>query len=105
MTVAPQRRSPTEMVKLAQHIIETKSSDFDPTMLEDHYKNALVRILRRRQAKMPLPPEHVAPSRENVINLMDALRRSIEAELPPKTACGGFKDFEHSATQRPPPVT
>jgi DNA end-binding protein Ku len=80
----PQMKLPSEMVKLAQHIIETKSADFDPTMLEDHYRNALVRILRKKQAKMPAPPAPIAPSRENVINLMDALKRSIAAEFPAK---------------------
>jgi non-homologous end joining protein Ku len=29
------------MVKLAQHIIRTKSGEFDPSLLEDHYRNAL----------------------------------------------------------------
>jgi hypothetical protein len=58
----PEMKLPAEMVKLAQHIIETKSADFDPAMLEDHYRNALVRILRKKQTtKMPAP---VAPSRE-----------------------------------------
>jgi non-homologous end joining protein Ku len=76
----PEMKLPTEMVKLAQHIIETKTAEFDPAMLEDHYRNALVRILRKKQAKMPAPPAPVAPSRENVISLMDALRRSIAAE-------------------------
>jgi non-homologous end joining protein Ku len=37
---------PPEMVKLAQHIIRTKSGEFDPSLLEDHYRNALVRIRR-----------------------------------------------------------
>jgi DNA end-binding protein Ku len=78
--VIPEMKLPAEMVKLAQHIIETKSAAFDPAMLEDHYRNALVRILRKKQAKMPSAPAPVAPSRENVINLMDALRRSIAAE-------------------------
>jgi Ku protein len=87
----PQMKLPAEMVRLARHIIETKSADFDPAMLEDHYRNALVRILRKKQAKMPLPPEPVTASRENVINLMDALRRSIAAELPPKKPAGASK--------------
>jgi DNA end-binding protein Ku len=77
--------------KLAQHIIETKSVAFDPAMLEDHYRNALVRILRKKQAKMPAPPAPVAPSRENVINLMDALRRSIAAEPPVKKPAAASK--------------
>jgi non-homologous end joining protein Ku len=40
---------PPEMVKLAQHIIRTKSGEFDPSLLEDHYRNALVRIRRNPQ--------------------------------------------------------
>jgi DNA end-binding protein Ku len=82
---------PAEMVKLAQHIIETKSAAFDPALLEDHYRNALVRILRKKQAKMPAPAASVAPSRENVINLMDALRRSIAAEPPAKKPSAASK--------------
>jgi len=78
----PEMKLPTEMMKLAQHIIKTKSEDFDPSMLEDHYRNALVRILRKKQTKRPAHPAPVKPSAENVINLMDALRRSIAAERP-----------------------
>src|SRR5262245_44865425 len=78
----PEMKLPSEMMKLAQHTITTKSEDFDPSMLEDHYRNALVRILRRKQAKRPAHPAPVKPSAENVVNLMDALRRSIAAERP-----------------------
>ena len=78
----PQMKLPAEMMKLAQHIIRTKSVEFDPSMLEDHYRAALVRILQKKQAKRHAPPPAAAPSRENVINLMDALRRSIPAESP-----------------------
>ena len=90
-SMIPEMKLPAEMVKLAQHIIETKSAAFDPAMLEDHYRNALVRILRKKQAKMPAPPAPVAPSRENVINLMDALRRSIAAEPSTKRPAAGSK--------------
>jgi DNA end-binding protein Ku len=82
----PVMRLPPEMMKLAQHIIRTKSADFDPSMLEDHYRSALVRILRRKQAKRPAKIPPVKPSRENVVNLMDALRRSLAAERAPKPA-------------------
>ena len=42
-SMIPEMKLPPVMVKLAQHIIETKSAAFDPAMLEDHYRNALVR--------------------------------------------------------------
>jgi DNA end-binding protein Ku len=82
----PEMKLPPEMMKLAQHIIRTKSADFDPAMLEDHYRRALVRILRRKHAKRPVQAPAVKPSRENVVNLMDALRRSVAAERPAKPA-------------------
>jgi DNA end-binding protein Ku len=77
----PKMKLPAEMMKLAQHIIRSKSGEFDPSMLEDHYRAALVRILKKKQAKRPMQhPSPVKPSRENVVSLMDALRRSIAAE-------------------------
>jgi Ku protein len=82
----PEMKLPAEMMKLAHHIIQTKSDKFDPSMLEDHYRSALVRILRKKQPKVPAHAPAVKPSRENVVNLMDALRRSLAADRPPKSA-------------------
>ena len=81
----PQMKLPAEMMKLAQHIIRTKSAEFNPSMLEDHYRNALARILRKKQANVPVHVPTVKPSQENVVNLMDALRRSVAAERPEKS--------------------
>jgi non-homologous end joining protein Ku len=94
---------PAEMMKLAQHIIRTKSTEFDPSMLEDHYRAALVRILRKKQVKRPTHGPPVKPSQENVINLMDALRRSIAAERTTKSSPkrGGAKSSaRHPARAR-----
>jgi DNA end-binding protein Ku len=84
----PKMRLPAEMMKLAQHIIRTKSADFDPSMLEDHYRSALLRIIRKKEVKRQVRPTEAKPSRENVVSLMDALRRSIAAERPAKAAPG-----------------
>jgi DNA end-binding protein Ku len=75
----PQMKLPPEMMKLAQHIIRAKYAEFDPSMLEDHYRRALVGILRKKQTKRPAQAAAIKPSQENVVNLMDALRRSIAA--------------------------
>jgi DNA end-binding protein Ku len=99
----PEMKLPAEMMKLAQHIIRTRSAEFDPSMLEDHYRNALVRILRRKAKR---PAQHagaVKPSRENVVNLMDALRRSIAAEHSTKRApARGLR--KSAGPKRPPRV-
>jgi DNA end-binding protein Ku len=89
---------PAEMLKLAEHIVETKEGDFEPEAFKDHYEDALVELLRKKQAHVPLKKtaERAAAPR-NVINLMDALRRSIAGvETPAK----GKKAKKGSAGQR-----
>jgi len=80
----PDVKSPGEMLKLAQHILDTKAADFDPSAFEDHYETALIELLKKKQAGFAPPKgkEAVAAPR-NVINLMDALKASIKAEKKP----------------------
>ena len=88
----PELALPAEMKQLAGHIIDTKSGHFDPKKFEDHYENALVELLRKKQAGRVLEPikdEGAAPQR--VINLMDALRASIGAEQQKKPAAASAK--------------
>ena len=67
------------MLKLAEHILESKAADFDPAQFVDHYEDAVVEMLKKKQAGMPVSREQAAPRTQNVVNLMDALRRSIAA--------------------------
>ncbi len=76
-----------EMLKLAEHILETKEDDFDPATFVDHYEEAVVKMLQEKQAGLPVPKERGAPEApKNVINLMDALRRSVESGKGAKSA-------------------
>jgi len=70
---------PKDMLDFASHIVETKSGHFEPDKFDDHYEGALKELLKKKQAgeKIEAPKER-APAK--VINLMDALRRSVEAE-------------------------
>ena len=83
-----------EMLKLANHIMETKKGDFDPSQFEDRYESALLELLKKKQAgfKPPRAKEHVTAPR-NVINLMDALRKSVQAgtRTPPQQKKGAKK--------------
>jgi DNA end-binding protein Ku len=66
------------MLELASHIVETKSGHFNPEEFEDHYEDALKELIRKKQSGQPIGrPERREPAK--VINLMDALRRSVEA--------------------------
>ena len=82
----PEITLPQEMITVAEHIIETKATDFDPAMLEDHSEAALVGILKAKQAQLPMEISPVRPSPQNVTNLMDVLRRSLAAEKKPAAA-------------------
>ena len=73
---------PAEMVEVAERIVEMKRADFDPALLEDRYRTVLVSMLRDKQAKLPQKAEVVAPKLQNVVNLMDVLKRSLSAEKP-----------------------
>jgi DNA end-binding protein Ku len=75
----PDVKIPGEMMKLADHIVETKSGEFDPSNFVDHYEEAVVDLLKHKQAGMPAPKHLPAPPASNVVNLMDALRRSVAA--------------------------
>jgi Ku protein len=79
----PQMTLPNEMLRIAEHILETKKEDFDPAYLEDRYRTVLVEKLREKQAQIPASRAAFGPSPQNVINLMDALKRSLAAEQRP----------------------
>jgi DNA end-binding protein Ku len=65
------------MLDLASHIVKTKEGHFDPSNFDDRYEDALKNLLKKKQEGKPIErPERREPT--NVVNLMDALRRSIE---------------------------
>ena len=77
----PELNIPKEMRDLAGHIIETKSADFEPAKFEDRYENAMIELVKSKETGRPVAaPE--APRPSNVVNHMDALRKSIAAEPP-----------------------
>jgi DNA end-binding protein Ku len=66
---------PADMLKLAVQILESKKGHFDPSRFEDRYENALKDLIKAKRAgKKPPVVSEERPS--NVIDLMDALRRS-----------------------------
>ena len=42
----PDIKIPDEMLKFAEHIVDTKAGHFDPAKFEDHYETALVALLK-----------------------------------------------------------
>jgi DNA end-binding protein Ku len=65
-----------DMLDLARHIVEQKSGSFDPDKFDDRYETALVDLINKKRAGTPITPKE-RPQGENVVDLMEALRRSV----------------------------
>jgi DNA end-binding protein Ku len=79
-TVTISMRTLIHMSPIAEDIIDKMSGEFEPDKFEDRYENAMIELIRSKQAGLPAPKEKHTPRPANVVNLMDALRRSVEGE-------------------------
>ena len=73
-----------EMLKLAQHILQTKAADFDPSQFVDHYEEAVVEMLKKKQAG--IPPRERAAARPQKERLSQAFPRHL-------SHCGLHRDI------------
>jgi DNA end-binding protein Ku len=94
-----------DQLSLAKELIQRKSSPFKPEAFKDEYEAALRKLVEAKVSNKPLPKEEPAPKSANVINLMDALRRSVrgdsaDAANTEKTLTRGAKT---AASRKPGP--
>lgn len=75
----PRLKLDHEMVDLATELIERKTGHFRPENFEDHYETELRKLITRKAKgeRIVTEPEP-EPPRSNVINLLDALRDSLD---------------------------
>jgi len=103
-----------ESLDLAKELIKRRSSKFDPEKFVDGYEVAVKELVDAKLKHLPIPKdEEVAPPRGKVINLMDALRKSVSsgakaAEAPakrtaPKKTAAEKKPVSITAGTRKPP--
>jgi hypothetical protein len=71
-----------DMLDLAKHIVNQKAADFDPEKFEDHYEEALTELINAKRNGKTIATK-ARPRAENVVDLMDALKKSITSEAPP----------------------
>ncbi|MEA2912747.1 MAG: end-binding protein Ku, partial [Bradyrhizobium sp.] len=73
-----------DMLDLAKHIVQQKSGHFDPAKFEDHYEAALTELINKKRNGERITSVSKPVSSDNVINLMDALKRSISGKSAAK---------------------
>jgi DNA end-binding protein Ku len=76
----PDLQLPQEMKELAHVIIERKAGHFRPEEFNDRYEDAVVELIRAKQAGMPAKVTEQPSRPTNVVSIMDALRKSIAVE-------------------------
>jgi DNA end-binding protein Ku len=65
-----------DQLSLAKELIKRKTGKFDPGKFKDEYEIALRELIDSKIQRTPMPKEQ-EPARPKVVNLMDALRRSV----------------------------
>jgi len=67
-----------DMVELAAHILDTKAAHFQPDKFKDKYETALKALVKRKASGKTIAQPKPAERDDNVVDLMDALRRSLK---------------------------
>jgi DNA end-binding protein Ku len=90
-----------EQLSLAKELIQRKAGKFDPSKFTDDYEAALRELVKAKMKHLPLPLEEKPAPRAKVINLMDALRRSVKSpdEKKPPAHSGSRKPAGANQTQ------
>jgi DNA end-binding protein Ku len=92
-----------DMLDLARHIVEQKSGSFEPDQFEDRYEQALIDLINQKRNGLGATAKAAPKTSGNVINLMDALKRSLagEKQMAPAAAKGQEKAPEKAKTRKP----
>ena len=90
-----------DMLDLAKHIVESKSADFEPENFEDHYEAALIDLINKKRNGIKIEAKAQPKTSGNVINLMDALKKSLASEgKAPAPAAKAKKGKKRAEGQR-----
>lgn len=73
----PAKKADAELIELAEDLINKKAGDFHPEKFKDTYTTALKELIDAKLEKRAPKEIEETPPASNVINLMDALRRSV----------------------------
>ena len=91
-----------EMTDLATHIIDKKKGKFDPSKFDDRYEDALLALIKAKKSGKKPPIVSTAEPPSNVVNLFDALRKSLASEggTPSKAAKSAARGKSSAAGEK-----
>lgn len=69
-----------DLIDVASMLIDKKLTEFDPSHFEDKYEEALAELIDAKRKGKKLPKRKVEKPKENVVNLAEVLRKSLERE-------------------------
>jgi DNA end-binding protein Ku len=72
-----------DQLALAKELIKRKTAKFTPQKFKDEYEAALREMIEAKVKHAPIPRDEPAPKAAKVINLMDALRKSVRGDKAP----------------------
>lgn len=77
----PNLKTDKEMIELARNVIEKNASKFDPSEFDDKYEEAVIELIRAKRAGKKISrPRQTEEKPSNVVNLFDALKKSLAAD-------------------------
>ncbi len=90
-----------DQLALAKELIKRNTAKFNPSKFVDDYEVALRELIDAKIEHQPIPQEEKEPKRAKVINLMDALRKSVGQQNESGTRKGpaAKKDVPESKTK------
>jgi len=75
-----------DQLSLAKELIQRKAAKFAPEKFKDEYEAALRAMVEAKVDNAPIAEDEPAPKSSKVVNLMDALRRSVQDDDAPAAA-------------------
>ncbi|MGD0141906.1 MAG: Ku protein [Rhizomicrobium sp.] len=75
----PREKPDRRMIEIAEKIIEQQEGPFAPDAFKDRYETALRKLIRRKERGEKIVAAE-PPEESNVIDLMDALKRSLKGK-------------------------
>ena len=98
----PEVKADRNMIEIAAKIIEQQEGDFDPSEFKDHYEDALRALIKEKEKGAGRKVTVDEPKGAEVIDLMEALRRSLAGDK--KAPARGAKAPAKKAAAKSPPA-